>query len=291
MSDPRRAKFRELLGRRGVTLVPGAHDALTARLIEAKGFEAVYMTGGGTSVALTGLPDNGLVTASETVMNARYIADSVSIPLIVDADTGYGNAVNAVRTIRDLDRAGAACVQIEDQVSPKRCGHLPGKEVVSRAEFVGKIRAVADHRPDPALAIMARTDARATFGFEEAVVRGNEALKAGADLVFIEALESAEEFAEYARRCPGPLLANMTEFGKTPLIPAEEFGRMGYRFVIFPASALRVMLRAAAELLDEIREKGTQAAYLDRMMTRAELYDLIDYDAYHRIEARYLPRD
>ena len=291
MTDPRREKFRTLLGRPGVTLVPGAHDALTARLIEAKGFEAVYMTGGGTAVALTGLPDNGLVTASETVMNARYLADAVSIPLIVDADTGYGNAVNVVRTVRDLDRAGAACIQIEDQVSPKRCGHLPGKEVVGRAEFIGKIRAAADHRPDPALAIMARTDARATRGFEEAVARGNEALAAGADLVFIEALESPEEFAAYARRCPGPLLANMTEFGKTPLIPAREFGQMGYRFVIFPASALRVMLRAASELLDEIREKGTQAAFLDRMTTRQELYELIGYDAYHRIEARYLPRE
>ncbi|MEE9275724.1 MAG: methylisocitrate lyase [bacterium] len=291
MPDPRRERFRELIERPGITVVPGAHDALTARLIEAGGFEAVYMTGAGTVNALTGLPDNGLATASEVVMSARYMADAVSLPLIVDADTGYGNAVNVVRTVADLERAGAACIQLEDQISPKRCGHISGKEVVERAEFMGKIRAAADHRRDPALAIMARTDARATHGMEEAVARGCEAREAGADLIFIEALETPEEFAEFARRCPGPLLANMTEFGKTPYLGAEEFAQMGYRFVIFPASIMRVMLKAGQEFLGVLRAEGTQRPFLDRMMTREELYELIGYDDYHRIETEYLPHE
>ena len=272
-------------------LAAGAHNGLSARLAERAGFDALWASGFEIS-ASHAVPDANILTMSENLAAARDINDAAAaLPVLADCDNGYGNAVNVVRTVRDLDRAGAACVQIEDQLSPKRCGHLPGKQVVSRAEFIGKIRAACDHRGDPGLAIMARTDARATHGFEEAVARGNEALEAGADLVFVEALESPEEFAAYARRCPGPLLANMTEFGKTPLIPAREFGQMGYRFVIFPASALRVMLRAASEFLDEIREKGTQAAFLERMMTRRELYDLIGYDAYHRIEARYLPRE
>ena len=186
MSDPRREKFRSLIQRPGITVVPGAHDALTARLIEAKGFEAVYLSGSGAAAALLGLPDIGLATATEVMTETRYIAEATSLPLIVDADTGYGNAVNVVRTVRDIERAGAACIQLEDQVTPKRCGHLPGKEVVSREEFLGKIRAAADHRSDPSFAILARTDARATHGMDEAVARGVEAREAGADIIFIE---------------------------------------------------------------------------------------------------------
>ncbi len=289
MSDPRREKFRSLIQRPGITVVPGAHDALTARLIEAKGFEAVSLSGSGAAAALLGLPDIGLATATEVMTETRYIAEATSLPLIVDADTGYGNAVNVVRTVRDIERAGAACIQLEDQVTPKRCGHLPGKEVVSREEFLGKIRAAADHRSDPSFAILARTDARATHGMDEAVARGVEAREAGADIIFIEALVSPDEFAEYARRCPGPLLANMTDFGNTPYISAAEFEQMGFRFVIFPGAVLRAMLKAGEEMLDELKEKGTQREFLDRMMTRERQNELLDYRAYFEIEKKYIP--
>ena len=291
MADSVRKKFRKILERPGATIIPGAHDALTARLIASKGFEAVYMSGAGVVNALAGLPDNGLASFSEVLMNARYMADAVEVPLVVDVDTGYGNAVNVVRTVRDFERAGVACIQIEDQVLPKRCGHLDGKQVVSREEFLGKIRAAVAHRIDPDFAIMARIDAKYVHGMDEAVERGNAALEAGADVIFIEALETRDEFAEYAERCPGPLLANMTEFGKTPHISKADFEEMGYKLVLFPVSIMRAMLKAGELLLDELKEKGTMSGYLDNMMTRKELYELLDYDAYHAIEAEYLPRD
>ncbi|MCE2451602.1 MAG: isocitrate lyase/phosphoenolpyruvate mutase family protein, partial [Nitrospinae bacterium] len=227
MADSVRKKFRKILERPGATIIPGAHDALTARLIASKGFEAVYMSGAGVVNALAGLPDNGLASFSEVLMNARYMADTVDIPL-------YGNAVNVVRTVRDFERAGVACIQIEDQVLPKRCGHLDGKQVVSRDEFIGKIRAAVAHRTDPDFAIMARIDAKYIHGMGEAVARGKAALNAGADVIFIEALETRDEFIEYAERCPGPLLANMTEFGKTPHISKADFEKMGYKLVLFP---------------------------------------------------------
>ena len=291
MADSARKKFRKILERPGATIIPGAHDALTARLIASKGFEAVYMSGAGVVNALAGLPDNGLASFSEVLMNARYMADAVDIPLVVDVDTGYGNAVNVVRTVRDFERAGVACIQIEDQVLPKRCGHLDGKQVVSREEFIGKICAAVNHRTDTDFAVMARIDAKYVLGMDEAVERGNASLDAGADVIFIEALETRDEFAEYAERCPGPLLANMTEFGKTPHISKADFGEMGYKLVLFPVSIMRAMLKAGELLLDELKEKGTMADYLENMMTRKELYRLLDYDAYHAIEAEYLPRD
>ena len=291
MADSARKKFRKILERPGATIIPGAHDALTARLIASKGFEAVYMSGAGVVNALAGLPDNGLASFSEVLMNARYMADAVDIPIVVDVDTGYGNAVNVVRTVRDFERAGVACIQIEDQVLPKRCGHLDGKQVVSREEFIGKIRAAVNHRTDTDFAVMARIDAKYVLGMDEAVERGNASLDAGADVIFIEALETRDEFAEYAERCPGPLLANMTEFGKTPHISKADFGEMGYKLVLFPVSIMRAMLKAGELLLDELKEKGTMADYLENMMTRKELYRLLDYDAYHAIEAEYLPRD
>ena len=290
MAESVRKKFRKIIERPGTTIIPGAHDALTARLIASKGFEAVYMSGAGVVNALAGLPDNGLASFSEVLMNARYMADAVDIPLVVDVDTGYGNAVNVVRTVRDFESAGVACIQIEDQVLPKRCGHLDGKQVVSREEFMGKIRAAVDHREDSDFAVMARIDAKYVHGMGEAVERGNAALDAGADVIFIEALETRDEFIEYAERCPGPLLANMTEFGKTPHISKEDFEQMGYKLVLFPVSIMRAMLKAGELLLDELKNKGTMVDYLDNMMTRKELYRLLDYDAYHAIEAEYLPR-
>ncbi|MED5580185.1 MAG: isocitrate lyase/phosphoenolpyruvate mutase family protein [Nitrospinota bacterium] len=283
-----REKFQSLISKSGITVIPGAFNALTAKLIERKGFESVYLSGAGVINSLAALPDNSLVTETEMLTMARYITSILSIPLIVDVDTGFGNSVNVVRTVRDFENAGVACIQIEDQTFPKRCGHLDGKEVLDRSEFIQKIRAAIENRNDPQLSIMARIDSRSTLGLDEAIIRGNESFNAGADIVFIEALHTREEFSVFASNCEGPLLANMTEFGKTPHITKNEFLEMGYRFVIFPVSIMRAMMKAGASLLDDLASEGTLAGSVEKMMTRKELYQLIDYDDYHEIEKKYL---
>lgn len=281
-------RLRELLAREEILIVPGAYDALTARMIEKVGFDAVYMTGGGTVNALTGLPDNGLLTLTEMVMNARYMAQITSIPIISDADTGYGNAVNVMRTVWEFEQAGVAGIHMEDQVAPKRCGHLEGKEVVSTEEMVGKIRAACAARKDPDFVIIARIDARAVLGFDEAVRRARVYREAGADVLFPEALESEEEFREFAKGVEGPLLANMTEFGKSPYLTAQQFEAMGYKIVIFPVSTLRVALRAVLDFLTNLKERGTQKDLIDQMLTRKELYELIDYDMFYGYERDFI---
>jgi len=281
-------RLRELISRDKILIVPGAHDALTARMIQKVGFDAVYMTGAGTVNSLTALPDNGLVTLTEMVMNARYIAHATSIPIIADADTGYGNAVNVIRTVWEFEKAGVSGIHIEDQVAPKRCGHIEGKEIVSTEEMVGKIRAACQGRDDPAFVIIARTDSHAVLGFDEAVRRGRVYLEAGADVIFPEALESEEEFREYAKAVGGPLLANMTEFGKSPYLTAHQLEAIGYKIVIFPATAMRVALKAMWEFLTTLKEKGTQKGLIDRMLTRKELYEIIDYDKFHAYERDFL---
>jgi methylisocitrate lyase len=281
-------RLRELLAREEILIVPGAYDALTARMIEKVGFDALYMTGGGTVNALTGLPDNGLLTLTEMVMNARYMAQATSIPIISDADTGYGNAVNVMRTVREFEKAGVAGIHLEDQVAPKRCGHLEGKEVVTTEEMVGKIRAACAARNDPDFVIIARIDARAVLGFDEAIRRARAYREAGADVLFPEALESEEEFREFAKGVEGPLLANMTEFGKSPYLTAQQFEAMGYKIVIFPVSTLRVALRAVLDFLTNLKERGTQKDLVDQMLTRKELYDLVDYDTFHAYERDFV---
>ena len=281
-------RLRELLARDEILIVPGAYDALIARMIEKVGFDAVYMTGGGTVNALTGLPDNGLITLTEMVMNARYMAQATSIPIISDADTGYGNAVNVMRTVREFEKAGVAAIHLEDQVAPKRCGHLEGKEVVTTEEMVGKIRAACAARNDPDFVIIARIDARAVLGFDEAIRRARAYREAGADVLFPEALESEEEFREFAKGVEGPLLANMTEFGKSPYLTAQQFEAMGYKIVIFPVSTLRVALRAVLDFLTNLKERGTQKDLVDQMLTRKELYDLVDYDTFHAYERDFV---
>jgi methylisocitrate lyase len=281
-------RLRELLREPGILMAPGAHDAFTARLIEQAGFGACYMTGAGTVAALLGLPDVGLITMTEMVMNARYIARAVSIPLICDADQGYGNAVNVMRTVREYEAAGAAGIHLEDQIFPKKCGHMEGKALVGLDEMVGKIRAACEAREDPDFVIIARTDSRAVEGIEAAIRRANAYAEAGADLVFPEAPQSREELARFAREIHAPLLANMTEFGKTPLVPATELERMGYRIVIYPASALRVAHRATQELLAHIKRAGSQEAFLDRMAHRQELYELVGLPAVHEAERRFM---
>ena len=279
-------RLRKLLASERIVVAPGAHDALSARLIAAHGFPAVYMTGAGTTVSL-GVPDIGLLSLDEMVKNAAAIAEAVSVPVISDADTGYGNAVNVLRTVRHFEAAGVAAIHLEDQVAPKRCGHVAGKQVVSAEEAAGKIAAACAARRDPDFVIIARVDARAVEGFEAAVRRGQLYRQAGADVIFPEALESREEFAEFARRVDAPLLANMTEFGRTPIIDSEEFAALGYRMVIYPASALRVALFAMRAFLAELGRPGAQQAWLSRMMTRQELYELIDYPAYEAWGARF----
>ncbi len=288
MGGTKSRRLRELLSRDEILVVPGAYDALTARMIEKVGFDAVYMTGGGTVNSLTGLPDNGLITLTEMAMNARYIAEATSVPVISDADTGYGNAVNVMRTVWEFERAGVAGIHIEDQVAPKRCGHLEGKEVVSKEEMVGKIRAARAARNDSDFVIIARVDARAVLSFDEGVRRGQAYLEAGADVIFPEALENEEEFRGYAKAVKGPLLANMTEFGKSPCLSAKQFEEMGYKIVIFPVTALRMALKAVWEYLTILKGKGTQKDLVDRMFTRKELYELIDYDSFNAYERDFV---
>jgi len=281
-------RLRELLARDNILVMPGAYDALSARLIEQAGFDAVYMTGAGVSNSMTGMPDTGLLTLTEMAFNAKNISNAVRLPVIADADTGYGNAMNVMRTVWEYERAGLAGLHIEDQVTPKRCGHVEGKECVSLEEMVGKVRAAVAARCDPDFVIIARIDARAPLGFDEAVKRGIACAEAGADVIFPEAMASPEEFAAYARAVKAPLLANMTEFGKTPYLTALQFQEMGYKIVIYPMSAVRVALRAMQDFYADLKRTGTQTGWLDRMMTRKELYELIDYARFTEYEREFL---
>jgi methylisocitrate lyase len=228
--------------------------------------------------ATAGVPDIGLLSMTEVVRLAGYIASAVAIPAIVDADTGFGGAENVARTIRELEKAGLAGCHIEDQEFPKRCGHLAGKSIVELEEMVGKIKAAIGARRDPDFMIIARTDARAVEGFDRAVERAGEYIAAGADAIFPEALQSLQEFRDFARELNAPLLANMTEFGKSPLISFHDLMELGYRMVIFPMSAFRVAMKASEKFLRALKESGTQKDWIDEMQTRQELYELLDYD-------------
>ena len=264
--------------RKGCVAMPGAFNAATARLVERCGFSAVYVSGAGLANATAGLPDIGLLTLTEVARLAGYIAEAVRIPALVDADTGFGGVENVARTVRTFEQAGLAGMHLEDQVFPKRCGHLAGKELIPAEEMSAKIRAAAEARRDADFLIVARTDARSVEGFEAAVTRAQRYLKAGADGIFPEALESAKEFREFARRVRAPLLANMTEFGRSPLLSARQLAGMGYRIVIFPLTAFRVSMKAAEGCLRDLKRHGTQHAWIDRMQTRQNLSELLDYD-------------
>jgi len=283
----RNARLRKLLSRKEILTAPGAYDALTARIAEMCGFEAVYMTGAGTVNAQLGMPDHSLITLTEMVQSAARMARATSLPIVSDADTGYGGVLNVMRTVQEFQLAGASGIHIEDQVMPKRCGHLEGKEVISMEEMVGKIRAACRARTDPDFLIIARVDARAPLGFDEAVRRGRAYLEAGADMIFPEALESEEEFRAYARELRAYLLANMTEYGKTPYLTAAQFQDMGYRMVIYPASAMRVAIKAVYDLFTEIKSAGTQKRFVERMFTRDQLYELIHYREMLELEKQF----
>jgi methylisocitrate lyase len=267
--------------------VPGVFCPLVARMAERLGFRAAYLSGAALSATL-GLPDIGLVTASEFADTARAITAATSLPLLCDADTGFGEALNVERTVRMFEAAGAAGLHLEDQQMPKRCGHLSGKQLVGAEIMVSKLRAAAAARRDRDFVLIARTDARGVEGFDDAVRRARRYAEAGADAVFPEALEGAEEFARFARELPGvPLLANMTEFGKGPLLDRAELGRLGYRLVLYPVSALRAALRAAQAVLADIQTKGHQRDRVPDMLTRRELYELLDYEGYDARDRGY----
>jgi methylisocitrate lyase len=271
------ARLRELIAK-GAVAMPGVPNAVMARQVERAGFDAVYTSGAGMANATAGVPDIGLLTSTEVAQLAGYIANAVNIPAIVDADTGFGGAENVARTIRQLEQAGLAGCHIEDQEFPKRCGHLAGKEVVDVGEMVGKIKAAVAARRDQDFLIIARTDARAVEDFDGAVERARRYIEAGADGIFPEALQSSEEFKAFAREIKAPLLANMTEFGKSPLLSFQELSDLGYRIVIFPMSAFRVSMKASDEFLRDLKKRETQSGWLDKMQTRKELYELLDYD-------------
>jgi methylisocitrate lyase len=282
----RAATLRARLAHPQILVVPGAADALTARIIEGAGFEAVYLTGAGLANASFGLPDLGLTTLTEVVAQVQRIADAISVPLIVDADTGYGGPLNVVRTVRELERAGAAAIQLEDQVNPKRCGHFDGKEVVPTAEMVQKIAAAVYTRRDPDLVIVARTDARAVEGFEAAIERSRAYAAAGADVIFFEAPLTIEELRHVPEAVPAPILANMVEGGKTPLLSATELEALGYRVVIFANAALRVAAKAVQDAMQVLRERGTTEPLLDRMLGWEERQQLVDLPRYQELDRR-----
>ena len=244
--------LRKLLAAPGMLIAPGAYDGIGARLIEQAGFSAVYMTGAGTSAA-RGFPDFGLLDMGEMVANAATMASAIGVPLIADADTGYGNELNVTRTVREYESRGVAAIHIEDQVSPKRCGHLDGKEVVSRAEFVSKIRAAVEARRTKEFVIIARTDARAMLGLDEAIWRGNAALEAGADLVFVEATQTLEEVAAVPKGVKGPCLLNVVPGGRKPIFDLREAEAMGYKLAILPGLMLAAAIRAGDAALAELK--------------------------------------
>lgn len=243
--------LRQLLAAPGMVIAPGAYDAIGARLIEQAGFRAAYMTGAGTSAA-RGFPDFGLLSMSEMVENAAVMARAISIPLIADADTGYGNELNVTRTVREFEMRGVAGIHIEDQVAPKRCGHLDGKEVVSREEFVSKIRAAVQARRSESFTIIARTDARAALGLDEAIGRANAALEAGADMAFVEATQSMDEVAAVPARVNGPCLLNVVPGGKTPIFDLREAEQMGYKLAILPGLMLKAAMAAGDAALAHV---------------------------------------
>jgi len=273
-------RFRVAMKAETPLQVIGAINAYTARMAEATGFRALYISGGGVAANSLGMPDLGISTMDDVLIDVRRITDATSLPLLVDIDTGWGGAFNIARTIRSVAKAGAAAVHIEDQVGTKRCGHRPGKEVVTTAEMCDRIKAAVDARTDPGFVIMARTDALAKEGLAAALDRAAAYVEAGADMIFAEAVTELARYAEFKRRVDVPILANITEFGQTPLFTKEELAGIGVDIVLYCCSAYRAMNAAALNVYKTIRAEGTQQGVLSLMQTRAELYKFLDYHAY-----------
>ncbi|MDJ1157710.1 methylisocitrate lyase [Chelatococcus sp. SYSU_G07232] len=282
-AEPAGARFRALVERGGILPIPGAHNGMAALQAKAVGFEALYLSGAAMTASM-GLPDLGIITVDEVAFFIRQVARASGLPVLVDGDTGYGEALNVMHMVRTFEEAGAAAVHIEDQLLPKKCGHLNDKKLADVRDMAAKVAAAAKARRN--LYLIARTDAAASEGIDGAVARAKLYVEAGADAIFPEALTDAEMFREFARRMPGvPLLANMTEFGRTPFFTASEFEAMGYRIVIWPVSSLRVANKAQERLYAALARDGSARALLDEMQSRAELYDLIGLADYERLDA------
>tara|TARA_B100000315_G_scaffold108481_1_gene99563 strand:+ start:291 stop:1133 length:843 start_codon:yes stop_codon:yes gene_type:complete len=271
----------------GIIKAPGAYDCLTAAIIQRAGFPAVYMTGAGTSISRLGYPDLALATMTEMIANAASIAGTVDVPVIADADTGYGGVLNVQRTVGQYERAGVAAIHIEDQESPKRCGHLEDKRVIPPEDMVQKIRAAVDARADPDFTLIVRTDALAVTGWDDTMRRCQDYIQAGADVLFVEALRTPEEAERAARILSVPLLYNFVETGKSPLLPAAELERLGFKLVIYPSSAILTVCRAVADLMQELKGKGTTAPLMDRMVSLQECFDTVRHTEMLAQAARY----
>jgi carboxyvinyl-carboxyphosphonate phosphorylmutase len=280
-------RLRELLETPGIIRAPGVYDAWSARLVEAAGFPAAYMTGYGTSASVIGQPDLGFLTMTEMVNHARNIAGAINIPLIADADTGYGGPLNVVRTVREYEGAGVAALQLEDQVFPKRCGHMEGKQLIPVADMVAKIRAAIHARQSKDFIIISRTDARAVLGFDGAIERARAYDQAGADVVFIEAPESVEEMKKIGAILNKPLFANMVENGKTPFLTGKELEELGYKIVIYPLSALYAATSAVIGLLERLKEDDTTANFRDKMVDFKKFNDLVGLTRMQNLERSF----
>ncbi|WP_121640455.1 methylisocitrate lyase [Virgibacillus sp. Bac330] len=274
-------QFKALMYAEEILQIPGAHDAMAALVAKQTGFHALYLSGGAYT-ASKGLPDLGMVTSTEVAERARDLVRATNLPALVDIDTGFGGVLNVARTAQEMFEANVAAVQIEDQQLPKKCGHLNGKQLVTKEEMEQKIQAIK--KVAPSLVVVARTDARANEGLDAAIERANAYVAAGAEAIFPEALQTDEEFQAFAQKVNAPLLANMTEFGKTPYITAEEFQRMGFKMVIYPVTSLRVAAKAYERIFKLIKEEGTQKNGVTDMQTRKELYETISYDDFEALD-------
>jgi len=282
----RNAALRKLVASPDVLITPGAYDCVGARLVEQAGFKAVYLTGSGMSMSALGAPDVGLMSFAEVLDRATRIADVVSIPVIVDADTGYGGPLNVIRTVRSFERAGISGIQIEDQSWPKKCGHEGGRNLVSTSEMVGRIKAAVDARIDPDVMLIARTDARSDQGLAAALDRAAAYVETGADVIFVESPENEEELAEVARAVKAPVLANMVEGGRTPITPASRLTELGFSMAIYPNAITRCFTYAGMEMLKNLADTGTTAASADRMLSHRQLWSLFEYEKWTATEDR-----
>lgn len=287
---PRQA-LKQLLKRNKLLVAPGCFDGLSARLVQEAGFEAAYLSGGAVARSM-GIPDIGLVTMSESIERAVQVVSAINIPIIADADTGYGNAVNLVRSVREFERAGVAAIHIEDQITPKRCGHLDGKEVISLAEMELKLKAALAARSDPDFCIIARTDARGVNGFEDAVNRANAFAKLGVDAVFFEAPQSEDELAEIPKRVPHvPLLVNVFKGGKTPMLPMERLEKMGYRIAIYPSETQRAAIHAMRTALSTLKREGSTESIDAALTTFKDRDKVVGLDDWNKLEREFMAVD
>ena len=284
--EDRTARLHSLVAAPEIVVAPGAFDCITARLVDKAGFPAVYITGSGVSMSALGAPDVGLMSYGEIFDRVQRIADVVSIPVIADADTGYGGPLNIIRTVRDFERAGVSAVQIEDQAWPKKCGHEPGRQIVQVAEMVGRLKAAVDARTD-GIAIVARTDARSTEGLDAAIERAHRYGEAGADILFLESPESEDELKTLNRQLEKPTMANMVEGGRTPVLPYPQLQQIGFSLAIFPNSLTRLLGNTGAALMAELKNTGTTAGMAESMLDHKGLWDLFDNQRWRTLEDRY----